>query len=136
MPQLGAATPGLPREHSDEMLVTELLRAGARGYLLKSDADYHLIEAIKALALHKSYFTPKVSEEMLQSLTARSRHRHEGNALTARERQIVQLIAEGHTNKAMTEMLNRGGSGSLNKIPASLSGTPTGVRGSAGQLAS
>lgn len=93
-------------KHEDEMLVTELLRAGARGYLLKSDAHHYLIEAIKALAAHKPYFTPKLSEELLQSLTARSRHRHEGNALTVRERQIVQLIAEGHTNKAIAETLN------------------------------
>jgi len=90
--------------HEDEMLVTELLRAGARGYLLKSDADHYLIAAIKALASHKPFFTPKVSEALLHSFTARSRH--EGAALTARERQVVQLIAEGHTNKATAQMLN------------------------------
>src|SRR5262249_48016452 len=83
--------------HEDEMLVTDLLRAGARGYLLKSDTDQALIEAIKALASHKTFFTPKVSEALLHSFTVRSRH--EGSALTARERQVVQLIAEGLRQK-------------------------------------
>jgi DNA-binding CsgD family transcriptional regulator len=76
---------------------------GARGYLLKSDTDQALIEAIKALASHKTFFTPKVSEALLHSFTVRSRH--EGSALTARERQVVQLIAEGHTNKSTAKML-------------------------------
>jgi DNA-binding NarL/FixJ family response regulator len=65
--------------HDDEMLVTELFRAGARGYLLKSDAVHYLIAAIKALASHKPFFTPKMPEALSHSLTARSGH--EGTAL-------------------------------------------------------
>ena len=88
----------------DEALITEFFRAGAQGYLLKSDADHQLIAAIRALALHKPFFTRNVSEALLHSLTASSQH--EGAALTVRERQIVRLIAEGHSNKAIAELLN------------------------------
>ena len=51
--------------HDNEQLVQEALRAGARGYLLKSDAKHYLIEAIQLLAIHKPFFTPKVSAALL-----------------------------------------------------------------------
>jgi DNA-binding NarL/FixJ family response regulator len=63
-----------------------------------------LIAAIQALASHQPFFTAKVSDTLIRSLTARPRR--EGSALTVRERQIVQLIAEGHTNKAIATMLD------------------------------
>ena len=88
----------------NEALVTELLRAGARGYLLKSDASRHLVAAIEALASHNPFFSANVSEALLRSFTTRSRR--EGVVLTSRERQIVQLIAEGHSNKAIAKLLN------------------------------
>ncbi len=52
--------------HDNETLISELLKAGARGYLLKSDAQSHLIGAIECLALHKPFFTAKVSEALLE----------------------------------------------------------------------
>jgi DNA-binding NarL/FixJ family response regulator len=90
--------------HDNEALIEELLKAGARGYLLKSDAKRYLVEAIEALATHKPFFTAKISEALLKSyLTRTDRPR---STLTNRERSVVQLIAEGHTNKAIGRLLN------------------------------
>jgi DNA-binding NarL/FixJ family response regulator len=90
--------------HDSEELIQELLKAGARGYLLKSDASRHLITAIESLALHKPFFTAKVSEQLLDTYLAQPER--EGSALTSRERGVVQLIAEGHTNKQIANLLN------------------------------
>ena len=90
--------------HEDDALVTELLQAGVRGYLLKSDASRYLIAAIDSLAARKPFFTSSVSEALLQSFIARTGR--EVSALTPRERQIVQLIAEGYTNKVIAQLLN------------------------------
>ena len=90
--------------HDNETLIQELLKAGARGYLLKSDAKRHLIGAIELLASHKPFFTAKVSEALLDSFLARPNR--EGSTLTNRERGVVQLIAEGHTNKQIANILN------------------------------
>ena len=90
--------------HDNETLVQELLKAGARGYLLKSDARRHLIGAIELLASHKPFFTAKVSETLLDSFLAHPTR--EGSTLTNCERGVVQLIAEGHTNKQIAGLLN------------------------------
>jgi DNA-binding NarL/FixJ family response regulator len=93
--------------HDNEMLIRELLKAGARGYLLKSDAKRHLIGAIETLVSHRPYFTAKVSEALLESFLARPRKEgSEVSALTNRERAVVQLIAEGYTNKQIAKLLN------------------------------
>jgi DNA-binding NarL/FixJ family response regulator len=89
--------------HDNEGLIQELLKAGARGYLLKTDARRHLIGALEALAAHKPFFTAKVSEALLDSFL--SRPAQEGSALTPRERSVVQLIAEGYTNKQIAGLL-------------------------------
>jgi DNA-binding NarL/FixJ family response regulator len=89
--------------YDNETLILDLLQAGARGYLLKSDANRHLISAIEALSIHQPYFTSDVTEALLRSSTARPGR--EGSALTGREREVVQLIAEGHSNKATARML-------------------------------
>ena len=90
--------------HDNETLIDELLSAGARGFLLKSDAARHLLEAIETLAARKSFFTSKVSETLLKSFLLRSSRSQ--SILTPRERQITQLIAEGHTNKQIANLLN------------------------------
>ena len=90
--------------HENETLVQELLRAGAKGYLLKSDAKTHLIEAIASLASHRPFFTRKVSESLLDVFLARPERI--ASAITSRERTVVQLIAEGHTNKEVARLLN------------------------------
>jgi len=90
--------------HDNETLIQELLGAGARGYVLKSDAKRQLLGAIESLALHKPFFTAKVSDSLLESFLARSAR--EGSTLSNRERGVVQLIAEGHTNKEIANILN------------------------------
>jgi DNA-binding NarL/FixJ family response regulator len=89
--------------HDNEALILDVLRAGARGYLLKSDAGCLLIKAIGALLIHKPFLASSVSEALLRS--HRTEPTDDGSVLTARERQVVQLIAEGKTNKATARML-------------------------------
>jgi DNA-binding NarL/FixJ family response regulator len=86
--------------HCNETLIQELLQAGARGYLLKSDARRYLVGAIESLAVHKPFFTDGVS---VDSLKRPSRPR---STLTSREHSVVQLIAEGYTNKQIANVLN------------------------------
>ena len=88
--------------HEHNNLIRDLLRAGALGYLLKSDAKRLLITAIETVAGHKPFFTAMVSETLLHSFLIDK----DDNPLTTRERTIVQLIAEGHTNKKIATILN------------------------------
>jgi DNA-binding NarL/FixJ family response regulator len=90
--------------HDNEALIKELLKAGARGYLLKSDANRDLVAAIEALEIHKPFFTAKVSEALLESFLRGTGEL--GTTLAHRERSVVQLIAEGHTNKQIAQLLN------------------------------
>ena len=89
--------------HENEALLHDLLRAGARGYLLKSDAEQHLYSAIEALAVGRTFFTANASDKILDAYLMRS---SSAGVLTFRERGIVQLIAEGHSNKAIASILN------------------------------
>jgi DNA-binding NarL/FixJ family response regulator len=91
--------------HDSNVLVGELLEAGARAYLLKSDAKRYLIAAVEALSDHKPFFTGRVSEQLLESFLTNNLGAGHGS-LSPRERGIVQLIAEGHSNKEMSEILN------------------------------
>jgi DNA-binding NarL/FixJ family response regulator len=91
--------------HDSEVLVDELLRAGARAYLLKSDAKQHLISAVASLANHQPFFIGRVSQALLRSFLS-TRHSRAEAVLSPRERAIVQLIAEGHSNKDMSNILN------------------------------
>jgi DNA-binding NarL/FixJ family response regulator len=105
--QIVARSPGIEimifTMHDSETLIFDLLKAGARGYLLKSDAGRFLISAIESLAAHKPFFTARVSETLLDSYLTRA-----GTAeciLTPRERGVIQLIAEGHSNKQIANIL-------------------------------
>ncbi len=89
--------------HDNETLLQDLLQAGARGYLLKSDAEQHLFSAVEALSVGRSFFTGKASDRILDAYLMKSKT--EG-VLTSRERGIVQLIAEGHSNKTIASVLN------------------------------
>jgi DNA-binding NarL/FixJ family response regulator len=91
--------------HDSDVLVGELLAAGARAYLLKSDANQYLIAAVESLAVHKPFFTGRVSEQLIETFLSV----HPGTSevpLSPRERVIVQLVAEGHSNKEMGDILN------------------------------
>lgn len=89
--------------HDNETLLRELLRAGARGYLLKTDTERHLFSAVEALIAHKPFFTGRASETLLDTFL---KSKYKDDILTNRERGIVQLVAEGHSNKAMANLLN------------------------------
>jgi DNA-binding NarL/FixJ family response regulator len=94
--------------HESENLVRDVLEAGARGYLLKSDASRQLITAVEALISHKPFLTPKVNELILSGYLGQKPPRGEESAskLTPREREIVQLLAEGKSNKEVASALN------------------------------
>ena len=83
----------------------EILGGGARGYLLKSDADQQLVSAVEALAHHQPYFTGRVSQALLAHYLAHPGESSELDTLTCREREVVQRIAEGHSNKQVGEAL-------------------------------
>ena len=94
--------------HESENLVREVLEAGARGYLLKSDASKLLVSAIDALRVHRPFLTSKVNEVVLAGYLGGKPLKGEtsGGRLTPREREIVQLLAEGLTNKEVATKLN------------------------------
>lgn len=94
--------------HESEQVVREVLEAGARGFLLKSDAGRDLVAAVEALQRHKTFFTSKVAEMVLESfLKAKPRvaDEVEREVLTPREREIVQLLAEGKSTKEVAVAL-------------------------------
>jgi DNA-binding NarL/FixJ family response regulator len=88
--------------HDNNRLIHDLLQAGALGYLLKSDAKRLLLTAVETVAQHKPFFTGMVSETLLQSFLTKGND----HPLTARERSVMQLIAEGHSNKGAASILN------------------------------
>jgi DNA-binding NarL/FixJ family response regulator len=90
--------------HKDSVYVREILRAGARGYLLKDSGAADLVAAIHAVASGESYLSPAVSNAVLDDY-----RRHATNPidlLTSREREVLQLLAEGKTNKEIAGVLN------------------------------
>jgi DNA-binding NarL/FixJ family response regulator len=91
--------------HDSDALISEALQAGARAFLLKSEAQRHLIAAVEALATHKPFFTGKLSEKLLDTFLAAT-GADAGPVLSPRERVVVQLIAEGNSNKEMSGILN------------------------------
>lgn len=90
--------------HEDEETISGGLAAGARGYLLKSDRDEHLINAVGALASHRTYFSDCVSEVLLDA-ALHDRRKSQLEGFTGRELQIAQLIAEGQSNKEIARDL-------------------------------
>jgi DNA-binding NarL/FixJ family response regulator len=91
--------------HETDALIGAVLRAGARSYILKSDANRYLVAAIESLAAHKPFFIGNQSERLLNAFLSKGRDREE-EPLSPRERTVVQLIAEGHTNKEIGAILN------------------------------
>lgn len=95
--------------HSDDVYVRQSLKAGARGYLLKDSEDLDLIKAVKAIGGGGSFFSPSVSKVLLAGYLGDGQGREvEDNLalLTDREREVLQLIAEGKTNKEVANLLS------------------------------
>jgi two-component system, NarL family, response regulator NreC len=93
--------------YSDEAYVTQMLKAGATGYLLKDSADVDLLQAVQAVSQGKSFFSPAVARLMSDDY---ARQRGENlvdryESLSEREREIFQLVAEGKTNKEIAALL-------------------------------
>jgi two-component system, NarL family, response regulator NreC len=90
--------------HKDSVYVREMLKAGAKGYLLKDSVDRDLLEAVRALARGGEYISPAVQSALMAN------YKIDGSTpldlLTSREREVLQLIAEGKTNKEVAAILN------------------------------
>lgn len=94
--------------HVDEAYVTQALQAGARGYLLKDSADADLVRAVSVVAEGKSFFSPAVAKVMLDDYVRHLAERgivDRYESLSEREREVFQLIAEGHSTKAIADLL-------------------------------
>lgn len=95
--------------HSDEGYVLRALKAGAKGYLLKESAESDLIAAIRAVKAGKAYFSPAVSRMLVEDYVRQLQDREIEDSyelLTTREREVLQLIAEGRSNKEVANQLN------------------------------
>jgi DNA-binding NarL/FixJ family response regulator len=93
--------------HESEQIVREVLEVGARGFLLKSDAARDLVAAVEALQRRTTFFTSSVAEIVLNGyLNRRGDDKPVKDRLTAREREVVQLLAEGKTSKEVAVTLN------------------------------
>jgi two-component system, NarL family, response regulator NreC len=95
--------------HSDEAYVLRALKAGARGYLLKESAEADLIAAIRAVHAGKAFFSPAISALLVEDYVRQLRDMDVEDSydlLSPREREILQLVAEGKSNKEVANLLN------------------------------
>jgi two-component system, NarL family, response regulator NreC len=95
--------------HSDQAYVTQAVQAGAKGYVLKESVGADIIQAVAALAAGKTFFSPLVAEVMLddyvRSLTEKGIF-DRYDALSSREREVLQLVAEGRSTKEIADLLS------------------------------
>jgi two-component system response regulator NreC len=95
--------------HSDEGYVLKALKSGARAYLLKDSAEQDLIAAIKAVCEGKAFFSPAISKMLVEDYVRQMRARDVEDSyelLTTREREVLQLLAEGKSNKDIASLLS------------------------------
>jgi DNA-binding NarL/FixJ family response regulator len=95
--------------HSDESYVLKALKSGAKAYLLKDSAEYDLINAIRAVNEGKAFFSPAISKMLVEEYMRQMQEREVEDSydlLTTREREVLQLLAEGKTNKEVAQVLN------------------------------
>jgi DNA-binding NarL/FixJ family response regulator len=95
--------------HSDESYVLRALKAGARGYLLKDSAEADLIQAVRAVSDGKAFFSPAIGKLLVEDYVRQIRQRGVEDSyelLTPRERELLQLLAEGETTKEIAAALN------------------------------
>ena len=91
--------------HDREEIIIDVLRAGVRAFILKSDAERHLIAALDALSIRRSYFSGAISDTLLDQFLE-SKPNAFASILTHREREVVQQVAEGRINKEIAVRLN------------------------------
>jgi DNA-binding NarL/FixJ family response regulator len=97
--------------HYSDQLIRDILDAGVRGYIVKSDSDRDLVIAVETLANHKPFFTPRATELILSNFNQKDGSLTEmpqsvGDRLTSREREIVQLLSEGKSSKEVASALS------------------------------
>ncbi len=95
--------------HTDECYLHSSLKAGAHGYVLKSSAEFEIVEAVRAVSCGKAYFSPRVSQMLADEYVRSVEYQEVDDAyelLTSRERQILQLLAEGRSNKDVANILD------------------------------
>jgi len=90
--------------HDSEKIMAQALRAGARGYVNKTETGERLVEALTAVSRHQTYFSPSVSETLLHFYLG-AENDQDTEQLTPRQRQIVKLVAEGNSNKRIAHIL-------------------------------
>ena len=95
--------------HTDECYLLTALKAGARGYVLKSSSEFEIVEAVRAVAQGKAYFSPRVSRMLADDYLRHLEEKHVEDSydlLTGREREILQFLAEGQSNKEVANLLD------------------------------
>src|ERR1035441_9014611 len=95
--------------HSDEGYVLKALKSGAKGYLLKDSAEHDLINAVKTVSDGKAFFSPAISKMLVEDYVRQMQEQKAEDSydlLTTREREILQLLAEGRSNKDVAAFLN------------------------------
>jgi two-component system response regulator NreC len=97
--------------HQNEEYLSEVLEAGASGYVLKHAAGHELIAAIRAVAQGDAFFSPAMARTLVEHYVEKMAggDAHPSDELTSREREILQLVAEGHTNSDIAEILGISG---------------------------
>jgi DNA-binding NarL/FixJ family response regulator len=92
--------------HEEEEILRDSLDAGAIGFLLKSEDARELLAAVEALGRHQPYFSARVNQKLLHSFLSPARQKPDRSVLSARERQVVTLIAEGKSGREAAEILH------------------------------
>ncbi|RPJ86776.1 MAG: DNA-binding response regulator, partial [Acidobacteria bacterium] len=95
--------------HADESYVVRTLTAGAKGYLLKESAEDDILEAVRTVAEGRPFFSPSIAATLLEDYMRQLKQRGLQDSyglLTSREREILQMLAEGKTNKDIASLLN------------------------------
>lgn len=93
--------------HGDAALVQKLLQLGVKGYLLKDAVTAELLLALRSVSQGKTYVSPSIADAVMMRLMSPADRpaANVGDLLTPREREVLQLVSEGHTNKAIADML-------------------------------
>jgi DNA-binding NarL/FixJ family response regulator len=92
--------------YASEDLIRSAFEAGVKSFIVKTETEEFLVEAVKALASHKPFLTPRVSQILSLNFRGPAEGAAAGEVLSAREREVLQLIAEGNTNKEVATALN------------------------------